>query len=117
MRLYLVGINSLHALADALRKRDLSYQVITDPTMTGEIACARRRAGCVLCYVPQSYDNKTDCDHLLAVWGKDGRFSLVQVGNILNLDGAHVLLAVPNTMVWRLMGSYVSWRVLRRRIA
>ena len=98
MRLYIVGISSLERLADALRQRDLSVQVITDAHRTGEIACSTMREGAVLCYLPPSYAHRVDCDCLLRIWNKQERFSLIQFGGILNLDGAHVLLAVPQAL-------------------
>jgi hypothetical protein len=117
MRLYIVGISSLERLADALRQRDLSVQVITDAHRTGEIACSAMRAGGVLCYLPQSYANKSDCAYTLNIWGNEGRFPLVQIGEILNWNGVHALFAVPRTCLWRLTGLYVYWRYLQRRIS
>lgn len=98
MRLYIVGIFNLEKFADALRERDISYQIITDALMTGEIACNMKRSGAVLCFLPPSYAYQVDCDCLLRVWNKQNRFTLVQFGDILNLDGAHALLAVPQAL-------------------
>lgn len=85
MRLYVVGIENFPKLCDALRKRDLSVQVITDA-------------------------HQVDCDCLLRIWTKENRFSLVQISGILNFDGVYALLAVPNTLLWRLRGWILSWK-------
>jgi len=114
MRLYVVGIESAKALLDALQRQDLSFQVISDAHQTAEIACGRARPGAVACYLPPSYANQTDCDCLLRVWNRDGRYSLIQIGGILNLGGAHALLAVPRTLRWRLSGLLFVWKNFRR---
>ena len=97
MRLYVVGIEGFSELCNSLRERDLSVQVITDAHRTGEIACSAERPGAVLCFLPPTYANQADCDCLLKTWNK-GIHSLVQVGGILNFDGANALLAVPKEL-------------------
>jgi len=106
MRLYIVGVESMLLLADFLRDRDVSFQIITDGRRTGEIACSSERQGCVLCRM----NSAEDIPVLLRVWAREGRFSLVPLGE-MEIRGKSFLFAAPVGYVSRPEAAFLFKKV------